>query len=70
LASRRNSGANTRASPQPDEAAAYGYCVFGEVTDGMEVVDRISNQPVHDVSNELTGVPIEQVVVKWIHVVR
>ena len=49
---------------------SYGYCVFGEVTGGMEVVDRIAKLPVHDVSNELTDVPVEQVVVKWIHIAR
>ena len=26
----------------------YGYCVFGEVTEGMEVLDRIAKTPVHD----------------------
>ena len=27
----------------------YGYCVFGEVTTGMEVLDRIAKTPVHNV---------------------
>jgi len=31
--------------PTPD---GYGYCVFGEVTEGIDVVDRIANTPVHD----------------------
>jgi cyclophilin family peptidyl-prolyl cis-trans isomerase len=70
LESRPKTGQNTHVGPEADEAAAYGYCVFGEVTAGMEVVDRIANLPVHDVSSELTGVPVEQVVVKWIHVAR
>ena len=26
----------------PDDSSSYGYCVFGEVIDGMEVVDAIS----------------------------
>ena len=26
----------------------YGYCVFGKVTDGMDVVDKIGNAQVHD----------------------
>jgi cyclophilin family peptidyl-prolyl cis-trans isomerase len=71
LDSRRSKQAPAPQLGQPsDEAAAYGYCVFGEVTAGMEVVDRIAKMPVHDVSDELTGVPAEQVVVKWIHIAR
>ena len=27
---------------------AYGYCVFGEVIDGMEVLDKIAKTEVHD----------------------
>jgi cyclophilin family peptidyl-prolyl cis-trans isomerase len=53
-----------------DDPAAYGYCVFGEVTDGMDIVDRISHVAVRDVSDDLLGMPVDQVVVKWIHVVR
>jgi cyclophilin family peptidyl-prolyl cis-trans isomerase len=70
LESRPTTGPNARVRPAADEAAAYGYCVFGEVAAGMDVVDRIANLPVHDVSSELTCVPVEQVVVKWIHVAR
>jgi cyclophilin family peptidyl-prolyl cis-trans isomerase len=70
LESRPKTGPNSSLAPAADEAAAYGYCVFGEVTAGMDVVDRIANLSVHDVSSELTGVPVEQVVVKWIHVAR
>jgi peptidyl-prolyl cis-trans isomerase A (cyclophilin A) len=34
-----------------DNASTYGYCVFGEVVSGQEVVDRIANTPVHDTEN-------------------
>ena len=67
---RRKQAPDPQGARQSEEAAAYGYCVFGEVTAGMEVVDRIAKLPVHDVSDELTGVPAEQVVVKWIHIAR
>jgi cyclophilin family peptidyl-prolyl cis-trans isomerase len=67
---RRTAKEVSPADRKSDDAASYGYCVFGEVTQGMDVVDRISQVPVHDVSNDLTGVPAEQVVVKWIHIVR
>jgi cyclophilin family peptidyl-prolyl cis-trans isomerase len=38
----------------------YGYCVFGKVTEGMEVVDKISNLPVHDRSG-FEQTPVETV---------
>ncbi|MEQ8789635.1 MAG: peptidylprolyl isomerase [Pirellulaceae bacterium] len=31
-----------------EDASTYGYCVFGEVIAGQEVVDRIAKTPVHD----------------------
>jgi cyclophilin family peptidyl-prolyl cis-trans isomerase len=41
----------------------YGYCVFGRVIEGMEVVDRIGKMPVHDKSGfEMT--PSQPVVIK------
>jgi peptidyl-prolyl cis-trans isomerase B (cyclophilin B) len=48
--------------PQTGEISddAYGYCVFGEVIDGMDVVDRIAEVQVH--STELfPSVPQETV---------
>ena len=47
-------------------AAAYGYCVFGHVVQGLEVVDRIANSPVKDASN-FESTPIEPVLIKSIH---
>lgn len=46
----------------PDEAAKYGYCVFGEVVEGMEVVDKIAQVAV-GTSGEFTQVPMEPVVI-------
>ena len=46
--------------------AAYGYCVFGHVVQGLDVVDRIANSPVKDAPN-FESTPIQQVLIKAIH---
>ncbi len=43
----------------------YGYCVFGEVISGMEVLDKIAELPVHD-SPQLDSTPTQPVVIKQI----
>jgi len=43
----------------------YGYCVFGEVTSGMEVVDKIANLQVKD-TDKFDRTPVQAVVVKSI----
>jgi cyclophilin family peptidyl-prolyl cis-trans isomerase len=48
-----------------DPNGINGYCVFGEVVEGMEVVDRIAQVPIHS-KNGLTAVPVESVVVESI----
>ena len=47
----------------------YGYCVFGEVTEGMDVVDRIAGAAVHD-TTEFECTPAEMIVVKTIQQIR
>jgi peptidyl-prolyl cis-trans isomerase A (cyclophilin A) len=49
--------------------AGYGYCVFGEVTDGMDVVDQINKSPVHSASG-LDQTPVQPIVVKSIRRIR
>jgi peptidyl-prolyl cis-trans isomerase A (cyclophilin A) len=49
--------------------AGYGYCVFGEVTEGMDVVDKINNAPVHSASG-LDQTPVEPIIVKSIRRIR
>ena len=49
--------------------AGYGYCVFGEVIAGMDVVDKINNVPVHNASG-LDRTPVQPVVVKSIRRIR
>ncbi len=50
-------------------AERYGYCVFGQVVEGMDIVDRIANVPVKDVEN-FESLPIETVHIKSIRRVQ
>ncbi len=43
----------------------YGYCVFGHVIEGMEVVRRIADVEVHD-EGEFERIPVQPVVIKSI----
>jgi peptidyl-prolyl cis-trans isomerase B (cyclophilin B) len=47
----------------------YGYCVFGEVINGMEVVDKIANTEVKD-TDKFDRTPVQPVVVKSIRRVK
>jgi cyclophilin family peptidyl-prolyl cis-trans isomerase len=42
-----------------------GYTVFGEVTDGMNVVDFIATAPVQEVGGH-ADVPVEPIVIRTI----
>ena len=44
-------------------AAGYGYCVFGKVIDGMDVVDKIAAVKTGQ-AGRFGDVPVEQVVIK------
>jgi peptidyl-prolyl cis-trans isomerase A (cyclophilin A) len=49
-------------------AEDYGYCVFGRVIQGMEVVDKIADLPVHD-TEQFERTPVQPVIVqsiRWI----
>jgi peptidyl-prolyl cis-trans isomerase A (cyclophilin A) len=52
-----------------DDAASFGYCVFGEVIEGMDVVDRISQVATVDQEN-FPSTPQEPVVIQSIHRLR
>jgi cyclophilin family peptidyl-prolyl cis-trans isomerase len=41
----------------------YGYCVFGEVIEGINVVDKMNASPLHDV-NKFERTPVEPIVIK------
>ena len=43
----------------------YGYCVFGEVIEGMDVVDKINASPLHDVP-KFERTPVQPIMVKTI----
>lgn len=43
-----------------DTASGYGYCVFGKVIDGMNVVDRIANVPTHNIEY-YSDIPVEPI---------
>jgi peptidyl-prolyl cis-trans isomerase A (cyclophilin A) len=46
----------------------YGYCVFGEVTEGLDVADQISRSKTADRGGELARTPEPPVVIKSIAV--
>lgn len=47
----------------------YGYCVFGEVVAGMEVVDAIARVQVHD-QGDFVSTPVQPVVIESIEQVK
>ena len=51
------------------EPAGYGYCVFGEVIEGLDVVDKIGGTPVTDKA-DLPRTPTTQVVIRKISRIR
>jgi peptidyl-prolyl cis-trans isomerase B (cyclophilin B) len=61
-----NSADNPQFDHRSSDLEGYGYCVFGEVTAGMDVVDRIASAATRD-TEHLKDTPVEQVIVKWIH---
>jgi len=61
---------NLQDNPQFDHAdeeddTKFGYCVFGRVTAGMDVVDRISQVEVHD-AEVLTSTPVTPIIIESI----
>jgi cyclophilin family peptidyl-prolyl cis-trans isomerase len=53
-----------------DTPANYGYCVFGEVTEGLDVAEKISQSPTTSGGGDLVQTPDPAVVIKSIRVVR
>lgn len=45
-----------------EESVDYGYCVFGEVIEGMNVVDAIASTPVTS-KDQFVNIPVEPVVI-------
>ena len=60
---------NAQLDHQGREPADYGYCVFGKVVEGLEVLDKISAVPAGP-QGELPSVPQQAVVIERITRVR
>jgi cyclophilin family peptidyl-prolyl cis-trans isomerase len=64
---------NLEDAPQRDHhgesADQYGYCVFGQVTDGLDVADQISQSPITNLGGDLQETPDPPVVITSIRVV-
>jgi len=56
-------------SRDPADPEGYGYCVFGQVVEGMEVADRIANTPVED-TDKFDQTPVQAVIIKSISRVK
>jgi peptidyl-prolyl cis-trans isomerase B (cyclophilin B) len=65
---------NLADAPQRDHqglsADQYGYCVFGEVIEGLDVAERISNSPTTDLGGDLARTPEPPVLIKSIRADR
>ena len=46
-----------------ENGETFGYCVFGEVIEGLDVLEKIAKVEVHD-SGEFTNVPVEPIVIQ------
>jgi cyclophilin family peptidyl-prolyl cis-trans isomerase len=61
---------NLADAPQRDHTGdgtdQYGYCVFGEVTDGLDVAEKISHAATADKGGDLAQTPDPPVVIKTV----
>lgn len=58
---------NTFLDHRDDSPRGFGYCVFGRVVEGMDVVDTIAAVPTHQ-AHGMADVPVEPVVIDHITV--
>lgn len=49
--------------------SGYGYCVFGKITDAIQVADQIADVAVHD-TDKFERIPVQQVVIKSVRRVK
>lgn len=52
------------------KAEDYGYCVFGDVTQGLDVLERVSEVPVEKRKGELEMTPTQPIVIRSVRRVR
>jgi cyclophilin family peptidyl-prolyl cis-trans isomerase len=65
-----NLSENTSFDHRGEEADEYGYCVFGEVVDGIEVADEISRSSTRDQGGDLAKLPVPPIVIKSVRVLE
>jgi len=53
-----------------DSPEDYGYCVFGQVIEGLEIAEKISNGATEDLGGDLARTPNPPVVIKSIRAVH
>jgi cyclophilin family peptidyl-prolyl cis-trans isomerase len=53
-----------------DGADEYGYCVFGEVVQGLDLAEQIARSPTRDQGGDLAQTPAPPVVIQSIEVVE
>lgn len=58
-----NHADNSFLDHRSDSLQEYGYAVFGEVIEGMKVVDEIANVKIHTHSNGMKNVPVNPVLI-------
>jgi cyclophilin family peptidyl-prolyl cis-trans isomerase len=58
---------NTALDHRDESSENYGYCVFGKVIDGMEVVDSISRVP-RERRGHHSDVPVKPVIIKSVRI--
>lgn len=46
-----------------ESAADYGYCVFGEIVEGLDVIELIASIQVRD-TDDFVSIPVESIVIK------
>lgn len=54
---------------EDDTAAKYGYCVFGRITEGLDVADKIGAVEVHD-TDEFDSIPVKTVMIESMQILR
>ncbi len=55
---------------QGDTADQYGYCVFGEVIEGLEAAEKISQAPTTDLGGDLVKTPEPTIVITSARIIK
>jgi cyclophilin family peptidyl-prolyl cis-trans isomerase len=55
---------------QGDTADKYGYCVFGEVIEGLDVAERISQSATTELGGDLVRTPNPPIIISSMRVIR